>query len=176
MDRTKFPGYFWHCISRKHSNRYALEYLFRHYLKLIVVYSKRTITHTLYITIVTTKVHHKYKHGRKIAPRIGSYSSIFQDLWRNDSIFKAWNFHYEIPVFSRMRTNHVRHKRTRHSRSRAGLETIISSFLMRCVMCFTAAGHRSSAWWAEQEAYWSHDTVAFVSSWSAEKLHVIFSE
>ena len=47
------------------------------------------------------KGHHKYKHGRKITPKTGSYSSIFQDLWWNSSIFKAWNTNYQIPVFSR---------------------------------------------------------------------------
>ena len=57
---------------------------------------------------ITIKEHHKCEHGRKIAQNIGSYSSIFQDLWWNSSIFKAWNSNYQIPVysrFSRMCTN-----------------------------------------------------------------------
>ena len=35
-----------------------------------------------------------------MSPKTGSYSSVFQDLWRNSSIFKAWNSNYQIPVFT----------------------------------------------------------------------------
>ena len=46
---------------------------------------------------------HKYKHGKKITPKLGYNSSIFQHLCQNSSrpIFKAWNSNSQIPVFSR---------------------------------------------------------------------------
>ena len=50
---------------------------------------------------VTIKEHHKNKHGRTISQNKYLYSSIFQDPWLNSSIFKAWNYNYQIPVYSR---------------------------------------------------------------------------